>query len=201
MKIARFCIVLTLGILTSFLAASQDFSNKGKEFWLAYSYHVGMVNAGGVPQMTLYLTSDVTTIYKVEIYGGAVISTGTITAGQVVNVNIPNTYFIDDEGLFTNKAIRVTGDKPLVVYSYITRSAASAATLCLPTNVLGKEYYSVNFTQVSNEANSNSFFTIVAVEDNTTVEIIPTANTKNGWLPNVSKTVNLNKGEIYQVLG
>jgi gliding motility-associated-like protein len=151
--------------------------------------------------MTLYLTSDVVTNYTVEVFGASVIQAGSIAAGQVVSVAIPNLYFIDDEGIFTNRAIRVTGDKPLVVYSYITRSAASGATLCLPTNVLGKEYYSTNFTQVSNEPNSNSYFTIIAVEDNTTVEIIPSAQTKNGWLANSVHTVNLNKGQIYQILG
>jgi len=187
-------------VITSFFAGAQDFSNKGKEFWLSYSYHVGM-GGGGAPTMTLYLTSDVTTNYKVEIFGGPAIQSGSITGGQVVSLNIPNLYFIDNEGLFKNKAIRVTGDKPLVVYSYITRSAASGATLCLPTNVLGKEYYSTNFTQTSNELNSNSYFTIIAVEDNTAIEITPASKTKNGWLPATTYTVNLNKGEIYQVLG
>lgn len=151
--------------------------------------------------MTLYLTSDVTTNYTVEVFGGATLKTGTISAGQVVSVVIPNTYFINDEGVFSNKAIRVTGDKPMVVYSYITKSAISGATLCLPTTVLGKEYYSTNFTQISNESNSNSYFTIIAVEDNTTVEIIPAAATKNGWIAGQTYTVNLNKGQIYQVLG
>jgi len=192
--------VSLLFVIISFLANAQDFSNKGKEFWLSYSYHVGM-GGGGPPTMTLYLTSDAATNYTVEIYGVTLIQTGAITAGQVVSVDIPNSYFINNEGLFTNRAIRVTGDKPLVVYSYITRSSASGATLCLPTNVLGREYYSVNFSQASNEPNSNSYFTIIAVEDNTTVEITPSATTKNGWLANQTYTVNLNKGEIYQVLG
>jgi len=187
-------------ILSGNESFAQDFSNKGKEFWLAYCYHVGM-NGGGSPEMTLYITSDVNTNYKVEIYSGPTISSGTISAGQVISVIIPTTYFINDEGSFTGKTIHVTADKPVVVYSYITRSAASGATLCLPTNVLGKEYYSMNFTQVSNENLSNSYFTIVAVEDNTAVEITPSANTKNGWLANTTYTVNLNKGEIYQVLG
>src|SRR3569833_1880883 len=155
----RLYSVLLLIVMASLFASAQDFSNKGKEFWLSYSYHVGMVNQGALPTMTLYLTADVVTNYTVEIYGGAVIKTGNIAAGQVVSVDIPNNYFIDDEGLFTNKAVRVTGDNPLVVYSNITRSAASGATLCLPTNVLGKEYYSANFTQASNETNSNSYFT------------------------------------------
>jgi PKD repeat protein len=66
---------------------------------------------------------------------------------------------------------------------------------------LGKEYYSMNFTQASNEPNSYSYLTIIAVEDNTTVEITPSANTKNGWLASSVHSVSLNKGQIYQVLG
>ncbi|MFN4836179.1 MAG: hypothetical protein ACK5GS_00920, partial [Bacteroidota bacterium] len=56
----------SLPFLIAFFAFSairaQDFSNKGKEFWIPYSYHVGM--SGGVGSnvaMTLYITSDVTT--------------------------------------------------------------------------------------------------------------------------------------------
>jgi len=195
-----FTLVVTT-ILICLSASAQDFSNKGKEFWLAYCYHVGMINPGGPPTMTLYITSDLATTYTVEIYGGATIQSGSIAAGQVVTVTVPATYFIDNEGSFSNKAIRVTAAKPVVVYSYITRSQASGATLCLPTPVLGKEYYSMNFTQASNEANSNSYVTVVAVEDNTAIEITPAANTKNGWLANTTYTVNLNKGQIYQVLG
>ena len=198
----KFYIVstLTIAILCSSKSFAQDFSNKGKEFWLAYCYHVGMTG-GGVPVMTLYLTSDVATTYTVEVYGVTTISSGSIAAGQVIPVTIPNTYFIDNEGTFNGRTIRVTALKPVVVYSYITRSSASGATLCLPTPVLGKEYYSSNFTQLSNEANSNSYFTIIAVEDNTSVEITPSADTKNGWVANTTYTVSLNKGQIYQVLG
>jgi len=184
------------------LLHSQDFSNKGKEFWIPYSYHVAMINTSNQPlTMTLYITSDVNTNYTVEIFGVTVIQSGTITAGQVVNVVVPNSNFINNEGLFTGKTVRVLTDKNSVVYAYITRSAVSGATVCLPTPVLGKEYYSMNYTQLSNETNSNSYFTIIAVEDNTTVEITPSANTKNGWVGGTTYTVNLNKGQIYQVLG
>ena len=59
----------------------------------------------------------------------------------------------------------------------------------------------MNFTQVSNDLNSNSYFTIIAVEDNTTIEITPSANTTNGWGAGTTNSVTLNKGQIYQVLG
>ena len=192
-------VLLAVSFSTGTLA--QDFSNKGKEFWIPYSYHVGMVNNNPSLAMTLYITSDVNTNYTVEIFGVAPIQTGSIAAGQVVQVNVPNTYFLNAAGKFNGRTVRVTSDKGVVVYSYITLSAQSGATVCLPTNVLGREYYSMNYTQVSNENNSNSYFTIIAVEDNTTVEIIPSAPTTEGWAANSVNTVTLNKGEIYQVLG
>lgn len=198
---------LTLGLFFALIfmqVTAQDFSNKGKEFWLAYCYHVGMVNGGGQPQMSLYITSDQATTYSVEAFGLPVstpIQNGNITPGQVVQVIIPTAYFVNDEGIFNNRAIRVTAAKPVVVYSYITRSAASGATVCLPVNVLGKEYYSMNFTQASNETNSNSYITVVAIEDNTTIQIIPSVDTKGGWLAGSVNNVTLNKGQIYQVLG
>ena len=153
------------------------------------------------PTMTLYITSDLTTNFSVEIYGVTTLQTGTITAGQVVAVVVPTSYILNSGGLFTGKTIRVLTDKNSVVYAYITRSAVSGATVCLPTPVLGKEYYSMNFTQVSNDPNSNSYITIIAVEDNTTVEITPSANTTNGWVAGTTNSVALNKGQIYQVLG
>ena len=196
---------LLLAFITSlffFPSIAQDFSNKGKEFWIPYSYHVAMASGSGAGlSMTLYITSDVTTNFSVEIFGGANIQTGTVTAGNVVMVNVPNTNFINGGGAFTGKTVRVTAEKPVVVYSYITSNAVSGATVCLPTNVLGKEYVSMNYTQVSNENRSNSYFTVIAVEDNTTVEIIPAATTTNGWAAGSVNTVTMNKGEIYQILG
>jgi PKD repeat protein len=199
-SIKRIVLFLFLIIASTFCIYGQDFSNKGKEFWIPYSYHVGMSGGTGV-SMTLYISSDITTTYNVEVFGGASIQSGTINAGQVVTCIVPNTNFINGAGLYTGKTIRVTAEKPVVVYSYITQSAVSGATVCLPTNVLGNEYFSMNFTQVSNQTNSNSYFTIIAVEDNTTVEITPSANTVNGWAAGTVNTVTLNKGQIFQILG
>lgn len=195
---------IVLLIITAFLfshVSAQDFSNKGKEFWIPYSYHVNMAGSTNGLVMTLYMTSDVTTDYVVEIYGGAVLQSGTIQAGQVVTAVVPNNYILATGGLITGRTVHVTATKPIAVYSYVTASAVSGATVCLPTNVLGKEYVSTNYTQISNANNSNSFITIIAVEDNTTVEIIPSANTTLGWAPGSVNQIQLKKGEIYQVLG
>jgi hypothetical protein len=159
--------------------------------------------------MTLSMTSDVNTTFSIEAYGAGVITAGNITANQITTVNIPSTYFTyvpggpagAGNGLFNGKAIHITAVRPIVVYSFTTQAVSSAATLCLPTNVLGKQYYAASYTQISASANANNFITIIAVEDNTVVEVIPTQLTAGGWTPNSVNTINLNKGQIYQVLG
>ena len=199
-------IILLSIIFFTGIAVAQDFSNKGKDFWITSGWHYGM-GTGNPPVMTLSLTSDVNTTYSIEAYGVGVIATGNITANLVTIVNIPSTYFTyvpatgAGNGLFTGKALHVTAAKPIVIYSFTTQSLSSAATLCLPTNVLGKQYYAASYTQISANSTGNNFITIIAVEDNTTLEIIPTQSTAGGWAPNSVNTINLNKGEIYQVLG
>ncbi|MGB4846126.1 MAG: PKD domain-containing protein, partial [Ferruginibacter sp.] len=199
-------LLLSFTVISVITAAAQDFSNKGKDFWITSGWHYGM-GTGNPPVMTLSLTSDVNTTYSIEAYGVGVIASGNITANLVTIVNIPSIYFTyvpgagTGDGLFIGKAIHVTAVKPIVIYSFTTQSLSSAATLCLPTNVLGKQYYAASYTQRSANSTGNNFITIIAVEDNTSVEIIPTQSTAGGWTPNSVNIVNLNKGEIYQVLG
>ena len=42
-------ILILIAVLTSSIAWSQDFSNKGKDFWVGYGSHVSMYNATGDP--------------------------------------------------------------------------------------------------------------------------------------------------------
>lgn len=190
-------------VLTSMMLAltAQDFSNKGKEFWLGYGNHQEMYNSNK-QGMTVYITSDVNTSATVAIAGINFSSTVAITAFQITAVDIPNTAILNKEGK-SNMGIHVTAGKAVVVYAHIYYSSVSGATLCLPLATLGREYYSVNFTQLAQpgvSASSYSYFFITATEDNTTVEITPAAATAGGKPANVPFTEVLNKGEVYQVL-
>ncbi|HEY0680642.1 MAG TPA: PKD domain-containing protein [Chitinophagaceae bacterium] len=190
--------LLLLLLVAASQAYTQDFSNKGKEFWIGYGNHVRMYQ-GNTQQMVLYITSDVTTTGIVEIPGLSWSTSFSVTANQISTINIPQSAVLSGEGLF-NAGIHVVAQRPVVVYGHIFNSAVSGATLCLPVATLGREYYSVNYTQVSNEGNSFSYFFVVATEDNTTIEITPTATTLNGWSANTTQTITLNRGQIYQVL-
>jgi gliding motility-associated-like protein len=186
-------------------ATAQDFSNKGKEFWVAYGNHVRMFETitaqNQAERMELYMTSDVNTTGTVDIPGISFTATFTVTANQITTIQIPRSAGLLDEGVY-NLGIHVTAAKPIVVYSFIYVSAVSGATLCLPVTTLNREYYSVNFTQVSNSANSYSYFDVIATDTGTTtVEIIPTQNTKGGHAAGTPYSINLTQGQIYQALG
>lgn len=172
----------------------QGSSNKGTDFWLGYGKHISVGN------MVLYITSDVNTTSTVTIPALGFTQTVTVIANTVVPVDIPTSAHLNVDGKSAN-GIHVTSLKPIIVYAHIYDNAVSGATLVLPVNTLGKDYYSINYTQISNAKGSVSWFFVVAVEDNTTVEITPSGDTKGGWSANSVNTVTLNKGEIYNVLG
>ena len=196
----RFLLFVLL--IVGSISFSQDFTNKGKEFWIGYGNHQQMYGPGGGLGMDIYITSDVNTTVIVEIPGLAISNSYTITANQVTQIPINDGARLDAEGI-SNKGIHVVAEKPVVVYAHIYFASVSGATLCLPVSTLGREYYSVNFTQVAQpnvSQNSYSYFFVVATENNTTVEIVPSAATQQ-WAAGSINRVTLNKGQIYQVLG
>lgn len=204
-KLRAFIKVVLFATFLSFLnlnvCQAQNASNKGTDFWLAYGNHVAGYGATLGQDMVVYITSDVNTSGILNV--GGVDIPFSVTANNITNVQIPQTAYLGNvEGKVTNKGIHITSLKPVVVYSHIYDSAVSGATLVLPTNTLGKEYYSINYQQISNSDNSFSFFFVVAVEDNTQIIITPSVNTLGGLQAGVpSAPITLNKGEVYQVFG
>jgi gliding motility-associated-like protein len=191
-------LFVALHVIT--VSHSQDFTNKGKDFWIGYGNHVRMITGGASETMQLYITSDVNTKGQVTI-DGSFAQQFTVNANQIATINIPRSAALTNEGLY-NTGIHVTAERPVVVYSFIYVNAISGATLCLPTNTLGREYYSINFDQVSNEqgASYSYFFAIAADTGTTTLEITPTRPTLGGRAAGVPFTVSLTQGQVYQVL-
>lgn len=208
MRVLRFLFCAFPAVIFFLPLNAQDFSNKGTDFWLGYGYHVAMAGNsanGGSQDMVLYFTSDKNANVTVDIPGVAYTRSYTVTANQVtVSDVIPKSggsdARINGPGLY-NRGIHITSDVPIVAYAHIYASAVSGASLLFPTNTLGKEYYSINFTQSSNQTYSNCFFFVVATEDNTSVEITPSAANLNGLTPGVPTVINLDKGEVYNVMG
>lgn len=205
----KLCFIFFLFEVTiSFSAKAQDFSNKGTDFWVGYGLHSRMFQntRGGTQDMVLYFATEAITNVTVSIPAlGYTQTYSSIPANTIFTTSpLPKTGTQDarliEEGI-SNKGIHITSDKQVVAYAHIYNGNVSGATLLFPTTTLGKEYYSINFEQHSNEANSNSFFYAVAVDTGTTtIEVIPADNTQN-MIAGKTYTFNLMQGQIFNALG
>jgi len=187
--------------------SAQDKSNKGKEFWLGYGHNALFANASppNSQNHTLYLSAEQAATVTVSVNGTSWSQTVNIPANTVdFSIIIPKSGADDSrilsEGLF-NKGIHIVSDVPIVVYSHQYNLFSSAATMLMPVETYGYTYYSLNYSQVSNYPDSYSWFYVIAPENNTRVLITPSDSTQGGWLPGQTYTVNLNKGQLYNVFG
>ncbi len=193
-----YLVILFFAVFISQELRAQNTSNKGKDFYVAYSGHIDALTS----RLTLFLSADQATAYEVFI-GSTSIASGSITANTclpvIINPNTQPVYIATSDVVEANKAIHVVTTKPISLYSVISNNARTGGTMVLPTNTLGKEYYTFSY-QSSTTANFAEF-TIIATADGTNIEITPT-KAERSTIPkhaaNVPYVITLNKGEIYQ---
>lgn len=104
------------------------------------------------------------------------------------------------EGLFRKKGIHIQSNVPIVAYAHIYGGVASGATMLMPVAAWGYSYTSMNSEQ-TDAARSYSWMYVIAKDDNTRIEITPSARTRMGKNANVPFQIQLNKGQIYQLIG
>lgn len=193
-----FLVIFTFLILGNKISFAQDYSNKGIDFWIPYAGHIDSITS----RMALYISSDVNTTGQVELAGSII--PFSVIANQAATIQISPTiypvYNGQSDGVGIGKGIHVISVKPVVVYAHILNQARSGSTLVLPTNVLGKDYIALSYTQAINNLNTaKSQITIVGVENNTLIDIKPVAtDISNLHVANISFQVTLNKGDVYQ---
>lgn len=203
----RFFLILFLLVHSFMSLNAQDRSNRGREFWLGYGHNVMFnANAGNNSQtFVLYISTVLPATVVVSIPGNGWIQTVVVPANSVdASVVIPKAGLQDarltGEGIF-NRGIHVKADVPIVLNAHQYGLNSSGAMMVMPTETYGYNYYSINCKQVSNVDYSHSWFYIVAPEDNTRIEIIPSGTTESGRPAGQPFTVDLKRGEVFNVFG
>jgi len=196
------CLCIGMGYLSA-----QNKSNKGKEFWVGYGHHQYFATDNS-QEMVLYLSAEQAANVTVSINGTTFSQTYSIPANTVnAPITIPKTGGTDarlyntgtSEGTF-NRGIHIVSDTAITAFAHIYATTSSGATMLMPVDTWGYNYFAICAPQFY-AANCFSWFYIVASEDETKVEIIPPNPTRGGLNANQLRTVVLNKGQIYQVLG
>ena len=192
----KFCFICTLVLLllSGNKIFAQEFSNKGKDFYLCFPAHVP--SGSSLAQMYIFITSDKNSEGIVTYNGQSINFTVTANAVTSIPINRSFAYIPDGTGISPDKGIRVkvnSGKPPVVVYTQIYAAARTAASLVLPVNVLGRKYRTISFAQ---GGGGRSQFNVIAVESNTTIRIRLVEN--GNPAPSTFDVILPNVGDVYQ---
>lgn len=191
----RSTILTFLGLLLLMSSVRGQVTTEGRDFWLGYMHNLDATF------IELYISAEATATVTLTAPLAGWNNTITVNPGISQRVNVPLSLMPTEEGKY-NFGIHITSDSPISVYALNKRQFSADAAVILPTPALGKEYYVTAHMEPPGdieESARESEFLVVATEDNTEVEITPSALTYNGWLAGVPQTVVLNAGETYQV--
>src|SRR5690606_26481486 len=155
-------LVLCLIMVSGSFSYAQNLSNRGTEFWVGYGHHYYMEpssSSGGAPNsqnMVLYFSAEQAANVTVRINNTAYVRNYFVPANSVLaSEYIPKSGTYDarlmsfpcsflppntpcgGEDLFTNKAIHIVSDVPIVAYAHIFGSASSGATMLMPVKTWG----------------------------------------------------------------
>jgi gliding motility-associated-like protein len=185
------------------LSFGQNFTNKGREFWVGYG-HNSLFYSGNNQDLVLYLSAEQTANVKVSISNTSWVRNYIVAPGQVVITDLipksgPEDCRLVGEGI-SRKNIHIESDVAIVAYAHMFGQYSSGAAMLLPVETYGYTYVSCNTSQ-SYDADSHSWFYVVAAEDNTRVRINPSLATASNVQRNQAFEVALNKGEIVNVMG
>lgn len=175
---------------------------EGQEFWLCfmqnYKTEEGDRNPNNALMLELFITSEKDAEVTISIKSLNFIKKIKIPALTVQNVKLsPLAEIISSEIIEPGMSVKITSDEPISVYGLNRRYQTTDTYLGLPTKVLGTNYRVMTYTMSSPLMPE---FSIVATENNTFVQITPTAETQAGNKANKPFTVTLNQGDVYQVI-
>ncbi|MEJ6979020.1 PKD domain-containing protein [Pedobacter sp. P351] len=194
---------LGLLLLNSQSSSAQSISNEGTEFFAVFPTHVpsranGQNGQARLAAYSIFITSKQASSGVVTV--GNFSQRFTILSNTVSEIVIDRSQAYIDESesnlVLANRAIHVLVDpgKPkVVVYGHIFAGARSAASLILPIEAMGQQYFSMNYDNTFNQDDGANFISVIATEPNTTVLL-----KRNGTVINTIQLKNV--GDVYQYL-
>ena len=201
MRIVPFIWMLLI-LLTAGNAFGDDArchrSTEGKEFW--FGFMEGRNDNGNVHYIEITVTAREATSFQIFIGKSATplqSVPGFVGANSSVQIPIPLD-LAEARGSETiqEKGIYLVAEKPVNVYALNWDYNSADVAVIYPVPSLGDEYFAMCYTpKVDNRPahGRNSEFLVVASEDNTTVNIIPSVVTDGGKAAGVSFSVTLSK--------
>ena len=186
---------LFISIYQSQQSIAQDITTEGKDFWLGFMENR---EENGAIVLEIYISASDST--------GGIVSLPLANWSQEFSVNDNSTVLVtvptnlgmaEGSGTIQNMGIHIQSNDNVSVYALNSVRVSADATVVLPTPALGRTYYVSSYYGGNNW--SDSEFLLVAVEDNSQIEITPTTTTRDGRSAGIPYTVSLDSGQVMQV--
>jgi len=191
----RFCPLMVFLLSLSAGAFAQGVTpTKGKDFWLGfmknYETEVG-------ESLDLFIVSDVATTGTVTVPGQAWTQAFNVVPNTTTTVTIPNSVAeMYTNQLVEGRGVHVETQDTVAVFAISFNPYTADGTKILPTPTLSTNYMVASYPGLTPW---DSELLVVATEDGTEIEIIPSVATAGGNAAGVPFTVALDQGQSYQV--
>ncbi|MBD8487973.1 gliding motility-associated C-terminal domain-containing protein [Echinicola sp. CAU 1574] len=171
-------------------------STIGKEFWVGFMENFG-TEEGLHNDAVIIITADEKTSGAIEYMGHS--ASFDLEKGEqyVLRVNTGDLDLLHRKsGVVENKGVFISASGNIAVHAMNEMVRTADGTVVLPINVLGKDYYITTHKEV---APFSSTLLVVAIENNTEIEITTSVNSISGNKAGIPLLIKLNRGQSYQI--
>ena len=201
-------IVFTLAFLLGGLFAMAQNSTQGKEFWFSFMQNGYKENDGSWVEIQVMISAKRACSGTITNPRTSWSQTFTVDSASVVVLPIPETegYNENNVGVPSDLGLLLTVTDTVSVFIANIANKSFDASFVLPIESLGSSYI-VQCDKQSRTPNTfisfgfrdmeTSAFLIVATEDNTVIDINPSALTMDGHPTVVNYSVTLDRGQTY----
>ena len=202
-RMKRFILLLIL-LVAGLMAVAQN-STQGKEFWLSFMQNGYKENGGTWVETQVMVSAKRACSGTITNPRTSWSRSFTVGDESVVELYIPENqgYNENNEGVPSNFGLYLTATDTVSVYMANCASFSFDATFVLPAESLGCDYIvqgdSQSKTNLAFEDQETGAFLIVATEDNTVIDIVPSVATLDGHDAGTSYSITLGKGQTYSM--
>ena len=193
LKIYTLVALLLLDAATAFAQVTT-----GRDFWVTL---LPNSREGEIPEPALWISANESTTGSVTNPNTGWQEDFSVEAGCSVYIPIPleQAFEMHLSDTVLNIGLHVTAKQPVSVVVANYKGACFDTSKALPTNILGSEYLVQTYENFGTYDFVRSVLSVVATEDNTTVDFQLSCETMNHHQANQPLSVTLNAGQVYQL--
>jgi len=193
----------TLFMLLLLFGASRIFaqSTVGTDFWVTILPNGDTEHSQSPMEPSLRITGERPCSGTVANPFTGWVEPFEVAEGQAAVISIPleQAYVQDSSDCILETALRVVASDSVSVFIADYRRASFDVSCAFPISSLGSDYLVQTFNAGGDQEGERAVLSVIAVEDNTTVDFLLSCDTKYGHHANEPFSVTLQAGQCYQL--